>query len=187
MRRPALYPTVFWTLSACSSGQDQPRGMPGAGADAAAEPPAASVPAQSESSNQGTVPMKVVATVDGKTYRSSGMGECASSAESSIYEVPATQWHAMYDGPDGPSHLNLTVWRPKAGGGDMVGLSLMVGETTHSIATVKGGKLAGKGTPGVQPAGAGGTLTVTGTDQHGDEIEVAVECQRFDEVVAEGG
>jgi len=138
---------------------------------------------------RGTVPMKVAAKVDGKTYQSSGLGECASSGEASIYEVPATLWHAIYEGEDDSEfrRLNLTVWRPKTGGADMVGLSFQTGETTHRIATVKGGQMAGSGAPGVRPAGKGGALTVAGEDDHGDAIELSVECERFDEVVAEGG
>ncbi|MBA3317015.1 MAG: hypothetical protein H0T50_02865 [Gemmatimonadales bacterium] len=133
--------------------------------------------------------MKIAAKVAGRAYQSSGMGECASSGEASIYEVPATLWHATYDSDEGsePRRLNLTVWRPKAGGADMVGLSVETGGTTHQIATVKGGEMAGSGAPGVRPAGKGGTLTVQGTDDHGDAIEISVECERFDEVVAEGG
>jgi hypothetical protein len=133
--------------------------------------------------------MKVGVKVDGKSYyQSSGLGECASSTDASIYGVPAALWHAIYAG-DGsePRNLNLTIWRPKAGGGAMVGLSLEIGETTHQIATVKGGQMAGSGAPGVRPAGKGGTLTVAGKDDHGDAIELSVECERFDEVVAEGG
>jgi hypothetical protein len=133
--------------------------------------------------------MKIAAKVDGKTYQSSGLGECAGSGDASIYEVPATLWHAIYEGQDGSEirRLNLTVWRPKAGGADMVGLSLETGGTTHQIATVKGGRMVGSGEPGVRPAGQGGTLTVAGKDDHGDAIELSVECERFDEVVAEGG
>jgi hypothetical protein len=133
--------------------------------------------------------MKIVAKVDGKTYQSSGLGECASSREASIYEVPATLWHAIYEGQDGSEirRLNLTVWRPKTGGADMTALSLETEEITHQIATVKGGEMVGRGAPGVRPAGQGGTLTVAGQDEHGDAIELSVECERFDEVMAEGG
>jgi hypothetical protein len=133
--------------------------------------------------------MTIAAKVDGKRYQSSGLGECAGSDEASIYEVPATLWHAIYEGQDGSEirRLNLTVWRPKGGGADMVGLALETDETTHQIATVKGGRMLGSGTPGVRPAGQGGTLTVAGKDDHGDAIELSVECERFDEVVAEGG
>ena len=181
---------VCTLVAACSDGRNETPGSGAAGREGEAEsPPAAAAPGQAQSFSRGTVPMKIVATVDGKTYRASGTGECASSGEASIYEVPATLWHAIYEGQDGSElrRLNLTVWRPKAGGPDMVGLSLQTGETAHQIATVKGGRLAGSGTPGVQPAGKGGALTVAGKDEHGDAIELSVECERFDEVVAEGG
>ena len=185
------FSVAAWTLiAACSGGRDETPGAEsgGSGPRREAPTPAASDPARSPSSSRGTVPMKVSVKVDGKSYRSSGMGECASSADASIYQVPATLWHAIYAG-DGSElrNLNLTIWRPKAGRGDMVGLSLEIGETTHQIATVKGGQTAGSGVPGVRPAGKGGTLTVAGKDDHGDAIELSVECERFDEVVAEGG
>ncbi len=167
-------------LVACSGGGETPRGS-------AAATPNASAPAQSESFSRGTVPMTIVAKVADKTYRARGLGECASSADASIYQVPATLWHAIYEAGSDPRHVNLTVWRPKSGGGDMVGLSILLGDATHKIATVKGGTMAGSGTPKVVPAGQGGTLAVTGVDEHGDAVEISVKCERFDEVVAEGG
>jgi hypothetical protein len=181
--------TAALTLAAaCSDGRNE-TSRSGVGAGDSGESPPAAGAAQSQSLSRGTVPMRIAATVDGKTYRSIGTGECASSGEASIYEVPATLWHAIYEGEDGSEirRLNLTVWRPKAGGAEMVGLSLQTGETTHQIATVKGGQMAGSGAPGVRPAGKGGSLTVAGKDDHGDAIELSVECERFDEVVAEGG
>jgi hypothetical protein len=179
-----------WSLIAACSGdrREETRDAgPATNADRSAAPSAEAAPSRSESFSRGTVPMTIVAKVAGADHRASGLGECASSADASIYDVPATLWHASYEGTEEPRQLNLTVWRPKAGGGDMVGLSLTVGETTHQIATVKGGQLAGEGTPGVRPAGRGGTLTVRGKDDHGDAIELSIECERFDEVVAEGG
>jgi hypothetical protein len=191
MRRGRSLSITAWTLGvACSGGGNETSRSASTGDEAGAEsPPPAAAPAQSQSPNRGTVPMRIAAKVAGKTYQSTGSGECAGSGEASIYEVPATLWHAIYEGPDGSEvrRLNLTVWRPKAGGADMMGLSLETGETTHEIATVKGGRMAGSGTPGVRPVGEGGTLTVAGTDDHGDAIELSVECERFDQVVAEGG
>jgi hypothetical protein len=189
-----LLALATWLLAAaCSGGRDETRDGGSAASEdqsptPSAEPaPAQPAPAQPESFSRGTVPMTIVAKVDGTTHRASGPGECASSADASIYGVPATLWHATYEGAAEPRRLNLTVWRPRTGGGDMVGLSLTIGETNHQIVTVKGGQLAGSGTPGVRPAGSGGTLTLTGKDDHGDAIELSVECARFDEVVAEGG
>lgn len=191
MRSGRLLSIAAWTLvSACSDGRNETPGPGDAGREGGAEsPPRASASAQSQSFSRGTVPMKIAATVAGKTYETSDLGECATSAEASIYEVPATLWHAIYEGQEDSEvrRLNLTVWRPKAGGDDMVGLSLQTGETTHQIATVKGGRMAGSGNPGVNPAGTGGTLTVAGKDDHGDAVELTVDCERFDQVVAEGG
>ena len=190
MRGDRLLSLAGWTLiTACAGDGNETRSAGSAGSGSSPETaPSVPAPAQSQSFSRGTVPMKIVARVAGKTYRSGGLGECASSADASIYEVPATLWHAIYDG-DGSEiqNLNLTVWRPKAGGGNMVGLSLGIGQATHQLATVKGGRMAGSGTAGVSSAGTGGTLTATGKDDHGDAIEVSVECERFDEVVAEGG
>ena len=191
MRCGRMLSAAAWTLvAACSGGRNEtPRSESAGGEGGTESPAAAAAPAQSQSRSRGTVPMKIAAKVAGKTYQSSGRGECASSGEASIYEVPATLWHAIYEDEGGSDvrRLNLTVWRPKAGGSDMVGLSLQAGETTHRIATVKGGEMVGSGAPGVRPSGKGGVLTVTGEDDHGDAIELSVDCERFDEVVAEGG
>jgi hypothetical protein len=180
--------TTWALVAACSGDREGTRDTaPSADVDRPAARSAEPAAGRSESFTRGTVPMTIVVKVAGASHRVSGLGECASSADASIYDVPATLWHATYEGSGEPRNLNLTVWRPKAGGGDMVGLSLTVGETTHQITTVKGGQLAGEGMPGVRPAGRGGTLSVTGKDDHGDAIDVSVECERFDEVVAEGG
>jgi hypothetical protein len=133
--------------------------------------------------------MTITGRVARHEFETSVTGECATSAESSIYEVPATQWHATFGGDDRSDiqHLNLTVWRPRSGAPDMVNLALQSGEISHRIATVKGGELVGSATAGAQAEGRGGTLTVNGKDDHGHDLELSIRCERFDEVVAEGG
>lgn len=189
-RRVGLLPIIACALTACSGGSEEMRGAAAGdtpGADDR-DTPRGGAPAQSLSLSEGTVPMKVKIVMGRVNYSEEGTGECASSAESSIYDVPATQWHVTYGG-DGSNiqHLNLTVWRPRAGGPDMVGLHLQSGEISHEIATVRGGPLKGSGTAGVRPAGKGGILNVSGRDADGHPLELTVECERFDEVVAEGG
>jgi hypothetical protein len=189
-RRVGLLSLIACALTACSGGGEELRG-PAAGDTPGADDqdtPRGGTPAQSLSLSEGTVPMKVKVVMGRVNYSEEGTGECASSAESSIYDVPATQWHVSYGG-DGSNiqHLNLTVWRPRAGGPDMVGLHLQSGEISHEIATVKGGPLKGSGTAGVRPIGKGGILNVSGRDADGHPLELTVECERFDEVVAEGG
>jgi hypothetical protein len=139
--------------------------------------------------DRGTVPMKIAGSIGRASFEESVTGECASHAASSIYDVPAAQWRASFGGGDRSDiqHLNLTVWRPTSGAPAMVSLSLRSGEADHRIATVKGGEITGSATAGVRPTGKGGILTVTGKDDHGHPLELTVECERFDEVVAEGG
>lgn len=192
MRRARMLPLLGWTVAAACSGCAEER--PGsASSDAAAggDAPeaAAPVPARSMSITRGTVPMTIRGRVARQEFDVTGTGECATHGASSIYDVPATQWRATFGGDDRSDlqHLNLTVWRPRSGAPDMVNLALQSGETSHRIATVEGGEIVGGGTPGVQTEGAGGTLTVTGKDDHGHDLELSIRCERFDEVVAEGG
>ena len=189
-RRVGLFSLIACALAACSGGGEEMRG-PAAGDAPPADDqdtPRDAAPAQSVSIAEGTVPVKVKVVMGRVNYSEEGTGECASSTESSIYDVPATQWHVTYGG-DGSNiqHLNLTVWRPRAGGPDMVGLYLQSGEINHEIATVKGGPLKGSGTASVRPTGKGGILNVSGKDADGHPLDLTVECERFDEVVAEGG
>jgi hypothetical protein len=189
-RRARFLPLLGWTMAAACSGGGETRGSAAANAAAGEEaPPAVPVPSQSVAISRGTVPMTITGRVAGRELEAGADGECATSAEASIYGVAATQWHATFSGDARSSlqHLNLTVWRPRAGGPDMVNLYLQSGETGHRIATVKGGEMVGSGTAGVSPAGRGGELKVRGKDDHGHDIELSVRCERFDEVVAEGG
>jgi hypothetical protein len=186
--RVGLLSLVTCALAACSGGGEEMRGPAGGDAPAGGDQDSPRDAPQSVSISQGTVPMKVKVVMGRVNYSEEGTGECASSTESSIYGVPATQWHATYGG-DGSNiqHLNLTVWRPRDGAPDMVGLYLQSGEISHEIATVKGGDTKGSGTAGVRPTAKGGILTVAGKDADGHPLELTVECERFDEVVAEGG
>jgi hypothetical protein len=190
-RRVGLLSMITCALAACSGGGEELRGPAGGETPRAddQDAPREAVPAQqSLSVSEGTVPMKVKVAMGRVNYSEEGTGECATSTESSIYDVPATQWHVTYGGgASNIQHLNLTVWRPRAGGPDMVGLFLQSGEIDHEIATVKGGALKGSGSAGVRPTGKGGILSVSGTDADGHPLELTVECERFDEVVAEGG
>jgi hypothetical protein len=194
MKRGArLLPLLGWTMAAaCSGGGEETRGPAADAAASTRDEPEAAAPAASAgpvTSARGSVPMTISGRVARHRFETSVTGECATSAESSIYEVPATQWHVTYGGGDQSDvqHLNLTVWRPRSGTPDMVTLYFQSGEITHRIATVQGGEMVGSGRAGASPEGRGGTLTVTGKDDHGHELELTVRCERFDEVIAEGG
>ncbi len=188
-RGVGLLSLLGWMAAACSGGGGEE--MRGPADSPAAEGAAGQVgaPAQAMSYAEGTVPMKISGRIGRASFEESVTGECATHGASSIYDVPATQWRAMFGGGDRSNiqHLNLTVWRPSAGGAEMVNLSLRSGEIGHTIATVKGGQIEGSATASVRAEGKGGILTVKGTDGDGHPLELTVQCERFDEVVAEGG
>lgn len=147
-------------------------------------------PAQSSAAtDSGNVPIEINVVVGGRKIHVSGLGECHHTTEASIYEAPASQWHATYAGEADAElqHLNLTVWELKSGGAPQVTLAVLTGSGRHEIATVKGGPLKGSGSATVPPAGAAGTLSVTGKDDGGTQLLLSVSCDRFTEPVAEGG
>jgi hypothetical protein len=120
-----------------------------------------------------------------------GSSPAARSADPGVRRVPAApaaMWSASSSASVGDlRHLNLTVWQLQSGGDDQVNVGLQLGDELHQIATVKGGPTGGKGTARVRPAGESGSITVTGQDGTGADLQLMVECQRFTEAVAEGG
>ena len=83
--------------------------------------------------------------------------------------------------------MNVTVWRPNAGGPDQVTLYLTLEEKTHRIATVTGGELLGRATASARREGDGGTLLVEGTTKDGTRIKLELSCTAFSEVVEGNG
>jgi len=131
--------------------------------------------------------VSIVARVGARVIPAEGTGECYTSSESTIYDVPATQWHAMFTGLKSSDlrDVNVTVWRPNAGGPDQVTLYLTLEEKTHRIATVTGGELLGRATASARRQGDGGTLLVEGTTKDGTPIKLELSCNAFSEI-AEG-
>ena len=89
-RRVGLLSLVTCALAACSGGGEEMRGPAGDTPPPAAirTPRAPPAPAQSVSISEGTVPMKVKVVMGRVDYSEEGTGECASSTEASIYDVP---------------------------------------------------------------------------------------------------
>lgn len=168
--------------------RDTPR--PAAGDSASTARPAAPASSVPTPAARGdTIPISVVAIVDGTSYQAEGKGACESAADGSIYGIPASLWRASFTAPDtaGLRHLTLTVWQPKRGGAPLVTLSLQIDARTHQIATVAGGKSAGKASAKIEPNGERATLTIDGTTGDGTPLKIAVACARVSAVVPEGG
>src|SRR5688500_8366395 len=84
--------------------------------------------------------IKVSATINlkvsGAAYTFSGPATCEHLQRGSIYDTPAERWSVQQ--ADGERSLSLTVWRPLAGGDDMITLSVSDGGKRVDVNTVKG-------------------------------------------------
>jgi hypothetical protein len=83
---------------------------------------------------------------------------------------------------DGARSLSLTVWRPLAGGEDMITLSVSDGARRADVNTVKGRQqtqTTGSGTVKLAPVGKGGTFTIDAKTTSGGAIAGTITCERF--------
>jgi hypothetical protein len=132
--------------------------------------------------------MQVALQVGAEKYAFSGQGICQSSPDASIYDLPATMYSVRQNGEG--RNLSLTLWRPKSGAPDMLTLGLSLGTRDHRVSTVKvgqQGEVKGSGRATFTKAGAGGTFTLDATADTGAKITGTITCERFAEIVAEGG
>ena len=134
------------------------------------------------------LPMKIDLQVGGERYAFTGPGVCQSSADASIYELPATMY-AVRQNAEGRS-LTLTLWRPKTGAPDMLTLGVSLAARSYRVSTVKVGRqgdVRGSGRATFARAGEGGTFTLDATAEGGTRITGTIACERFAGIVAEGG
>ena len=183
--------TTCLTVAACGDGAEK-ASEETAAAGGAADVPGQPVGGASAGSvgRRGGVPVHVAATLGGRGDRTaSGTGECTFAEQASIYNVPAKQWAARFDGGTGSAigSANLTVWQFTGGAPDQFSLGLDVGQRSHRIATVKGGELVGSGRVTVRQQGSAVRSEVDGQDAEGTKVRATIECERFTPAVAEGG
>lgn len=152
----------------------------------AAAAPASPVAEPGAAAGDASVTLSI--TVGGQTHAASGAGECRHADPASIYDMPSSMWTARYRGEGPVERLHLTVWRPKSGEPDQIGLRLRTASGEHEIDTVAGdGETSGSATVTIEPDGEGGRLAVEGRDADGVPIRAVVECARFGGVDAVGG
>jgi hypothetical protein len=128
-------------------------------------------------------PVSIALGVGGKSYRSSGEGECHYAPVASYRDMRAAMWSVEYsvqgEEKDGLANVHLTAWRPLAGGPAQMSLYVRIGSVNHRIETVKGAENVGNGTLSVQPDGDGGTFTIDGKDDSGAVIKGTIRCAKF--------
>lgn len=128
-----------------------------------------------------TVPAMIDLKVGGgAAYTINGQASCEHAPVGSIYDTVAERWSVRHD--DNGRNLNLTLWHPTKGTGDMVTLSLSTGGKRYDVDTVKkpqSPKTSGSGTVRFAASGGGGTFTVDLTTESGAKITGTIKCQAF--------
>ena len=126
------------------------------------------------------VPATINLKVSGAAYAFSGPATCEHLQRGSIYDTPAERWSVQQ--ADGERSLSLTVWRPLAGGDDMITLAVSNGGKRVDVSTVKGRQptqTTGSGTVKLTPAGKGGTFTIDARTASGGTITGTITCEGF--------
>lgn len=188
-----LVSVVAASLLAVGCGEPEdagPAARPGesieSGAAISAERPASAV--VEPVAPAGDVPMTLSVAVGVQTHAASGTGECRHADPASIYDMPSSMWTVRFRGGGPIERLHLTVWRPKSGGPDQLGLRVQTVSGEHEIDTVAGdGETSGSATATIEPDGQGGRMEVEGRDADGVPIRATIDCARFDGVESVGG
>jgi hypothetical protein len=130
-------------------------------------------PAQARPRQQVSVSL----TVAGTPVTADGPGECVTSAQASLYDVPGTMWHVQH--PTGA--VSFTMWRLTKGG-DGATLAVTAGGKTHHVNTAPAGPAAnrkGSGRATFTPNGTGGSFVIDLVADTGADITGLIVCSAF--------
>lgn len=149
-----------------------------------AQPPGASGAEQGPAGSGG---IDLSATIGATHYSLKAPGECTYTNAATIHDVPAAMWHATVRVDGQPlSYVNLTVWEFRDHT-TQASLGLQVHGDFRHLSTVKGSTLVGSGTAHAAHAGEGATLSLDGTDNRGDAMQLMVRCAKVTAPVEDGG
>ena len=132
---------------------------------------------QSKAAKPPTV--QVALQVGGVAYAANGPGECVSSADASLFQVPGTMWGVRQLEKD--RDVNFTMWRLSKGG-DMLTAWVTIGGKTHRVNTLQVGPASerrGSGHATFEKRGAGGVFTLDLVADTGAKITGQLTCSGF--------
>ena len=116
--------------------------------------------------------------VNGTPYTFKGEASCDYLAKGSIYDVAGERWSVRQD--DNGRNINLSLWRPANGSGDMVQLNVYIGGKRYDVSTIKSPQgPSGSGTVKLVKEGTGGTFTVDATTPSAGKITGTFKCDAF--------
>jgi hypothetical protein len=129
---------------------------------------------------QKTVGVAIAMKVDGASYNFNGQAVCEHLAKGSIYDTPAERWSVRHD--EKGRNVNLTLWRPLTGVGDMATLAVSIGGKSYNVGTVRGPRApqpAGSVNVKFARQGSGGAFTIDARTASGASLSGAIKCDAF--------
>ena len=124
--------------------------------------------------------------VNGTPYTFKGEASCDHLAKGSIYDIAGERWSVRQD--DNGRNMNLTLWRPANGSGDMVQLNVYMGGKRYDVSTIKSPQgPSGSGSVKLVMEGTGGTFTVDATTPSAGKITGTIKCDAFPASVTVAG
>jgi len=137
-------------------------------------------------SQEQKVGVEIDLKVNGTPYTFSGVASCDHLAQGSIYDIAAQRWSVRHD--DDRRNLNLSLWRPASGAGDMLQLNIYLAGKRYDVSTVKSPQgPSGSGAAKLVAAGTGGTFTIDATTSSAGKITGTIKCAAFPPSAAVAG
>ena len=127
-----------------------------------------------------TVGVAIAMKVDGASYNFNGPAVCEHLAKGSIYDTPAERWSVRHD--DKGRNVNLTLWRPLTGVGDMATFAVSMRGESYNVSTVRNPRAPQtSGTVNVKLArqGSGGAFVIDARTAAGASLGGEITCDAF--------
>ena len=116
--------------------------------------------------------------VNNTPYTFKGDAICDHLAKGSIYDIVAERWSVRHD--DNGRNINLSLWRPTNGTGDMVQLNVYMGGKRYDVSTIKSPQgPSGSGSVKLVKEGTGGTFTIDVATASSGKITGTIKCDAF--------
>ena len=130
----------------------------------------------------GSQEKKVAVAIDLKVnntpYTFKGDAVCEHLAKGSIYDIVAERWSVRHD--DNGRNINLSLWRPASGTGDMVQLNVYMAGKRYDVSTIKSPQgTSGSGSVKLVKQGTGGTFTIDVATASAGKITGTIKCDAF--------
>jgi hypothetical protein len=118
----------------------------------------------------------IALTVGATAYQFTGQAKCEHLSRGSIYNTVAERW-SVNQSENGRS-LMLNMWKPVAGGDNLITLYVTTGGKNQVVDTGAPTK-KGSGTVTLTPEGKGGTFTINATTDSGAKVSGTIKCDAF--------